>query len=174
MESKLSFIFSNINDWLKFAEAKSATLLACNAGLTFGIVRFIASSEIEGFGYLFLALSVVLCIISIALCILSVIPSLEMPWEKKPSGTNENDNLIFFSDIAKYTPLSYLQSLERKLGLKNSDFSGYETDLASQIITNSVIAHSKYKRHQIAIWLTFGAVVSPLIGVIIYIFGGSQ
>ena len=53
-------IFSNINDWLKFAEAKSATLIACNGALIFVISILISSFEPEG-PYLFY-LIVILCI----------------------------------------------------------------------------------------------------------------
>ena len=42
LDDKLKDIFTIVNDWLKFAEAKSATLIAANAGLIFGIGRLIS------------------------------------------------------------------------------------------------------------------------------------
>jgi|AntRauMFilla1563_2_1112583.scaffolds.fasta_scaffold20749_4 hypothetical protein len=48
MDEKLKEIFSNINDWLKFADAKSATLIAGNGALIFGMGRLISSFKPEG------------------------------------------------------------------------------------------------------------------------------
>ncbi|WP_197473822.1 Pycsar system effector family protein, partial [Oleiphilus sp. HI0066] len=134
MDEKLQDIFSNINDWLKFAEAKSATLIACNGALIFGISRLINSYEPKGACLIYLIVVAVLCVLSISICFLSIIPSLSMPWEKKPSGVSDKDNLMYFSDIAKYTPLAYLNVLKTKLELKDFEVTGYQKDLSNQII----------------------------------------
>jgi len=170
MDEKLQDIFSNINDWLKFAEAKSATLIACNGALIFGISRLISSFDPKGGYLLYLLLILVLCILSIAICFLSIIPSLSMPWEKKPSGISDKDNLLYFSDIAKYTPLAYLNALKDKLELKGSAFTGYQKDFSNQIIVNSVIADRKYRAFQKAIWLTLAAVISPVLAMSVFLF----
>lgn len=170
MDEKLKEIFSNINDWLKFAEAKSATLIACNGALIFGISRLISSFDLKGIYLLYFILISALCILSIAICFLSIIPSLSMPWEKKPSGTSDEDNLMYFSDIAKYTPLAYLNALKDKLELNDSDFTGYQRDISNQIIINSVIADKKYRAFQKAIWLTLAAVISPMLALLVFLF----
>lgn len=170
MDEKLKEIFSNINDWLKFAEAKSATLIACNGALIFGISRLISSFDLKGIYLLYFILILVLCILSISICFLSIIPSLSMPWEKKPSGTSDEDNLMYFSDIAKYTPLAYLNALKNKLELNDSVFTGYQRDISNQIIINSVIADKKYRAFQKAIWLTLAAVISPVLALLVFLF----
>lgn len=170
MDEKLKEIFSNINDWLKFAEAKSATLIACNGALIFGISRLISSFDLKGIYLLYFILISALCILSIAICFLSIIPSLSMPWEKKPSGTSDEDNLMYFSDIAKYTPLAYLNALKDKLELNDSAFTGYQRDISNQIIINSVIADKKYRAFQKAIWLTLAAVISPVLALLVFLF----
>ena len=170
MDEKLKEIFSNINDWLKFAEAKSATLIACNGALIFGISRLISSFDLKGIYLLYFILISALCILSIAICFLSIIPSLSMPWEKKPSGTSDEDNLMYFSDIAKYTPLAYLHALKDNLELTDSAFTGYQRDISNQIIINSVIADKKYRAFQKAIWLTLAAVISPVLALLVFLF----
>jgi hypothetical protein len=170
MDEKLQDIFSNINDWLKFAEAKSATLIACNGALIFGMSRLISSFDPKGIYLIYLIVMSALCILSISICFLSIIPSLSMPWEKKPSGIGDKDNLLYFSDIAKYTPLTYLKALKDKLELKDSVFTGYQKDLSSQVIVNSVIADRKYKAFQKAVWLTLAAVISPVLAILISLF----
>lgn len=170
MDEKLKDIFSNINDWLKFAEAKSATLIACNGALIFGISRIINSFDLKMGCLLYLFLVSVLCILSIAICFLSIIPSLSMPWDKKPNGISDKDNLMYFSDIAKYTPLVYLNALKDKLELDDSVFTGYQQDLSSQIIINSAIADKKYRAFQKSIWLTLAAVISPALALLVFLF----
>lgn len=93
-----------------------------------------------------------------------------MPWEKKPSGISDKDNLLYFSDIAKYTPLAYLNALKDKLELKDSAFTGYQKDFSNQIIVNSVIADRKYRAFQKAIWLTLAAVISPVLSMSVFLF----
>lgn len=169
MDEKLKDIFSNINDWLKFAEAKSATLIAFNGALIFGISRLITSFDLKGTCLIYLIVILSLCILSTSICFFSVIPALSMPWDKKPSGVIEKDNLVYFSDIAKYTPLAYLRALSEKLGLNNSEFTGYQKDLSNQIIVNSVIADKKYRAFQKAVWLTLAAVISPVLALSVFL-----
>ena len=169
MDEKLKDIFSNINDWLKFAEAKSATLIACNGALIFGISRLISYFDPKGVYLFYLIVILSLCILSISICFLSIIPALSMPWGKKPSGIKKKDNLMYFSDIAKYTPLAYLSALNEKMGLNDAGFTGYQKDLSNQIIVNSVIADKKYRAFQKAIWLTLAAVISPVLALLVFL-----
>lgn len=167
LDDKLKDIFSIVNDWLKFAEAKAATLIAANAGLIFGVSRLISTFEIKGILLAYLLLTITLCALSLAICLFSFIPALDMPWEKKPSGTNESDNLLFFGHIAKYTPSAYLEKLATSLGLSNMEFNGFHKNLSDQIIINSVIANKKYNYFKNSIWLTLAALASPVVALII-------
>ena len=47
MEDKLKDIFENVNNWLKFAEAKNATIVAGNGLLIFGICRLLKDTSIN-------------------------------------------------------------------------------------------------------------------------------
>ena len=170
MDDKLKEIFSNINDWLKFAEAKSAALIAGNAVLIFGMSKLILSNETNEAFVAYLIFCSFLCLVSLSICLLSVVPALNMPWDAKPKGITGTDNLLYFGDIAKYSPLAYLNELAEKIGSQNEEFSGYQKDLALEIITNSVIAQRKFYYFKIAIWILLSAVVSPLISSLFYFF----
>ncbi|MDQ7003442.1 MAG: DUF5706 domain-containing protein [Ghiorsea sp.] len=139
MDEKLKEIFYNINDWLKYAEAKSATLIAVNGALIFGISDVISSFNTTGFLTSYLVFCLVLCSISLAICLLSVIPSLKMPWDAKPKGVLPTDNIFYFADIAKYTPQTFLKKLAKRINEEHHTFSGYQQDLTQQIIVNSVL-----------------------------------
>jgi hypothetical protein len=170
MDDKLNDIFSNINDWLKYAETKSATLIAGNGALIFGFSRLSLSENINCYVGYYLIFCSLLSPISLSICSLSIIPALNMPWESKPTGKHDNDNILFFGHIAKYSPLSYLTKLADKIGEKNVDFTGYQKDLAFQIITNPAIANRKYTYFNTAIWFTLPAVISPFITIFVYLF----
>jgi hypothetical protein len=168
MDGKLNEIFSNINDWLKFAEAKSAALVAGNAALIFGMSRLIFSNETNEIFVAYLIFCSFLCLVSLSICLLSAVPALNMPWDSKPKGITDTDNLLYFGDIAKYSPLAYLNKLAEKIGNQNEKFSGYQKDLALEIITNSVITQRKFYYFKIAIWISLSAIVSPLISSLLY------
>ncbi|MFH4856644.1 Pycsar system effector family protein [Vibrio diabolicus] len=174
MDEKLKDIFSNINDWLKYAEAKSATLIAGNAALIFGLSRTLKSYDVPQFIEYYGYAAMVFCLVSMILCLLSVVPSLSMPWESKSNGTQDCDNLLYFKDIAKYTPVSYLSKLASRLQIDENEFSGYQRDLANQIIINATIACRKYSYFQFAIWLTLTALISPVGSFVLYILRVSK
>ena len=69
-EEKLYKIFNNVNDWLKFAEAKNFGLLTLNAAIAFGLTQVTFSDDsivqLVAF-YVFLPFSIlsfILCLIS--------------------------------------------------------------------------------------------------------------
>lgn len=169
LNKALESIFSNTNDWLRYADTKAATLIAGNGGLIFGGTRVLSSEGLNIYFLIYVSLIITLCGISLVVCLISVTPALSMPWEAKPTSPSDNDNLLFFSDIAKYTPLAYLQALNNKLELQTNHFNGYQRDLSSQIITNSTISNKKYKLFKTAIWLTLAAIVTPIIIVFVYL-----
>lgn len=162
MDEKLKDIFTNINDWLKYAEAKSATLIAGNGALIFGLAGIIENYKLPKIIECSAYLSIACCVISMILCLLSIVPSLSMPWENKPVGTNNNDNLLYFQHIAKYTPNNYLVKLSKKLGGNIGTPNDFQKDLANQIIVNATIACRKYSYFKVAVWFTLASLISPI------------
>jgi hypothetical protein len=164
MEERLNTIFNNINDWLRYAETKSAALLAANGLAIFGIVRVIQNQDsINIFSVSYLSVVVFQLILSTSLILISFSPSLQIPWLFKGSNIDEkSDNLLFFSDAAKYTPRRYLEVLALASGNKDMNNSDLELMIAKQIIANSVIAMRKFTIFNLAIWLTISALITPI------------
>ncbi|MFT6138735.1 MAG: hypothetical protein ACJAUJ_001830 [Salibacteraceae bacterium] len=169
MEDRLNTIFSNINDWLRYAETKSAALLATNGLIIFGIVRLILSQEsINNFLFYYLCIVVFQLAISSCFLLISFAPSLEIPWLFKPSNIDEkNDNLLFFGHAAKYTPRKYIEVLAKASKENNYEGSRVEIMIAKQIISNSTIAMRKFSIFSVAIWLTISAVLTPVAVLLI-------
>ena len=163
LEDKLKDIFSNTNDWLKFAETKTATLLAGNGVIIFGIFRIF--KDTDTIHNIFISTAITLLALSIFINLLSLIPSLKMPFVLYTKDKSENDNLLYFGDIAKYSITEYLTKI--KNGTK--EFTDFEQYYASQIIINSVISLKKFRLFLMSIYLTSSAVFILLIALIKYL-----
>ena len=164
MKEELDKILEGVNNWLKYAEAKNATLLAANGLMIFGIVRILVAWDIESISInLYLIFVVILLVISTTALLISFIPYLDIPWLfKLQKPDKEKDNLLYFEHISKYTPRVYLDSLSAAIASQNHHGERYEFMQANQIIANSVIARRKFIIFTIAIWITIGAVITPL------------
>lgn len=168
MDEKLKFIFDNINDWLKFAEAKAATLIALNGLAIFGILRLIKDMQLSDEIYIYIFAVIIQLVLSALIALTSLIPSLEMPWLFKTSNPDPKDNIFYFESIAKHTGPSFLDSLYAAVGESHKNNSSYENMLSNQIVINSVIARRKFKLFKLSIWLLFSAVATPLGAFILF------
>lgn len=162
----LDQIFSNTNDWLKFAEAKCATLLAGNIAVIFGIAQTANAYPPNYFLQFLLAAAVAQLATSSLFLLVSLIPSLEIRAFLPKSQKSEN--LIYFSNIAGYTPYEYIKALN-KASLNTQKITDYEIMLAEQIINNAKIAARKYSLFKISIWLTTSALATPILAAFIFL-----
>ena len=105
----LESIFSNVNSWLNFAEAKNAALMAFNIAMlavTWG------STENAGKNILFYGVNLAI-VISTIIALKSFKPD-KGKCKEETGVIKENDNLLFYEDIAKYSKESYLIALQKK------------------------------------------------------------
>jgi len=172
MKEQLEKIFANVNDWLKFAETKSASLTAANGVILFGVFRVFKDTSYSVIPEVLIGCGYVLLGISLLLCLSSFVPSLSLPWTHKKSKVKESDNILFFGHIENYTPLSYLNKLSKSLEVSKYQASRYEIMLADQIIINSVIASYKYSIFKKSILLTLiGCVALSIASILIILVG---
>lgn len=176
MEERLKYIFTNVNDWLKFAEAKNAALVAADGAAGFAALAVLVSSEdklkIWVSIYLYLFVFFVLC--SAVVALFSIVPQTRILLAKPKEEQSETDNLLFYGDIAKYKPSEYLAALSRRYSISQTP-SNLETDYAQQIIINSQIALNKYFIFRIAVWFAIAAVVNFIPALILFaVFNAKQ
>jgi len=171
MQEDLETIFDNVNDWLKFAEAKSATLLAANGLVIFGLLRAVQSLNLEMLPKIAITTIFSLFAFSLLLCLSSFIPSLKLPFVENKKDINEKDNLLFFNHIEKYGNHAYLKALAKSKGVSENDFTSFDYMLADQIIINSTIASYKYRLFKKAVWSTLlGVILSmPLFALFVFV-----
>ncbi len=159
MEAKteLKYIFANINDWLKFAEAKHGGLIVLNAGLVVGILS--SYSNIQNFVFKPTILIGIICFgISVFLSIISQFPVTQNIFYNKK--TVQNPNLYFFGHLSHFDNQTFIDQFKKV----DTSFtpSKFDTDLINQILVNARIAQSKFEFFKYAGYLTaFG---SGLIG----------
>ncbi|MGG5872139.1 Pycsar system effector family protein [Pseudomonas peli] len=167
----LNQVFNNTNDWLKFAEAKCATLLGGNIAVIFGIAQVSKDYQLNTFIQFFLVAAVAQLAASSIFLLISLIPSLEiMAFQPKQQKT---ENLIYFSSIVKFTPYEFVKALN-KASFNTQKVTDYEIMLAEQIINNAKIAARKYAIFKAAIWLTTSALATPILAAFIFINRGHK
>lgn len=173
-EEQLYKIFSNVNDWLKFAEAKNAALVAFNSAAIAGIMQAYPSDNPD----LMIFKGIMIALFSISICasIYTFLPVLSKTfnYQKYEEAKFETEkpklNCLFYGHHCKITSKQLLTLLNIKAPIENQTASNLEMDIADQIITNSEITMSKYKLFTFAGYLTFAGVVMGLVIILIKAF----
>ena len=166
MEERLKFIFSNVNEFLRFAEAKNAMIIAFNAGSIYGISQTYALEIVKSWEFMkvYMTISIVLLVFSTIISLLSFVPKLKII--KKGFFSEDASNVLFFEYLKNKTSAEILKEVN---DLKEESYSTFEKDIAEQIKQNSLIASRKYSYFTIAVWLTIAAYITfPLAGIFCY------
>lgn len=173
-EAHLYDLLLMVNDWLKFAEAKNAGLIAL-AGLSLtGLLSFVA--QVEEFIYgaaVFLVAGAAIWLASIMLAIFSFMP---MTSHVRAKGelkdlVDDTDSLFYFGHLANFSSDTLLAALGVEQG-EDSPRARFERDLAGQVITNSRITMRKLDLFDSATrWWVAGTLVIAA-GVLWSLLGG--
>ena len=169
MDENLKYTFSNVNDWLKFAEAKNIALATIDGAILFGIIQgwkeipIWMHSEIK---YILFPL----LIISMLLIIWSFIPKLNYKKLKNKKNNPNNDkklkeeeiNVLYYGHIKQLSSSELLERLD-----ENKNKTQIDCDLANQIIVNSKISWDKNIVFKRAGYITFWALIITSVAIII-------
>lgn len=159
---ELKYIFSNINEWLKFVEAKHGGLVVLNAGLVIGI--FSSFSSIQAFIFTPTVLIGITCFgISVLLSIISQFPVTQNVFYKKKEILNPN--LYFFGHLSHFDIQMYIDEIKKVD--RNFSPTKLDTDLINQILVNARITQTKFGYFKFASYLTaFGSVLIGFSSII--------
>jgi hypothetical protein len=141
MESKpeLKYMFSNINEWLKFAETKHAGLIILNTALVIGIL-----SSYGIIKHCLFKPSIVVGIVcfglSVFISIISQFPVTQNAIFRKK--VVENPNLYFFEHLANFEVQDLINNLEINYDKFNP--TKLDCDLMNQILVNARITQTKF------------------------------
>ncbi len=146
---ELKYIFANINEWLKFAEAKHGGLIVLNAGLIVGILS--SYSNIQNCIFKPTLLLGIVCFgVSIFLSIISQFPVTQNLFYNKKSI--QNPNLYFFGHLCHLDNLTFID--EFKQGDPTFTPSHFDSNLINQILVNARIAQAKFGFFKFASYIT--------------------
>jgi hypothetical protein len=164
MKSELKYIFSNVNEWLKFAETKNAALIVFSASIILAILTNITNNINIILKY-YIIICLIFQIISLIISLISFYPTIKISHILcKRNEISEKDNLLFYGNIFKYDEKMYLKSIFND---KVENTTRFELDLAKQIIINSNITLKKYKFFKLSLWFSISGIVTPIGGFLI-------
>lgn len=169
MEEILKEIFSNVNEWLKFAEAKNAALIALNLGSIFGAATIITQNDttIPQWIVYYLYLFIIFNGLGFLVALCSFWP--QTLWVFKDIG--DINNVLYYGHIKEYNPDSYVNKIKKCYeSREGKGCSSLEFDYVNQIIVNSRITFQKYKCFKLALLFTISALITPTILPFVFIY----
>lgn len=161
----LQFIFSNVNDWLKFGEAKNGAIFTFDSALMVAMLSAYPLDKLRplsSYVHVCLTLALLFLVASAFFSLLSFLPKLSIPVSSDET-IRADDNILYFGHLKNYTPDGLLVRLE----IDSGNQTKLQRDFAVQIVTNSQIAWRKYRHFSISAWLLLGALLSPLLSAAI-------
>ena len=168
IEEKLLIIFNNVNDWLKFAEAKNAVLIGFIGAALIGVFSSWTSLNPEHqllIKYIFFPIEICALLVSFY----SFLPDLKLfeRTSKKKSKKSRKDgiNLYFFGHLKDLTKEHLLKELYNPSCPEK--FSRFELDLAYQITINSDITWKKYIAFKLSGYLSLTGIILTIAGLLI-------
>jgi len=163
-QNNFTYIYTTINDWIKFSDTKAGFILASN-GIMMGLVGSTLKDLIlPRFG--FTDWSHILFSIDILLYILSVLISatLAICVIYPKLSVNEASSHIYFAHIAKAKAPTYKSEL---LQLSNENF---DKEIIDQIFAVSKVCWSKYKRTNYSIRALYGSIFFGITVIVLCLF----
>lgn len=174
---KLDKVFTNVNSWLVFAEAKNASLLALNGAGIYGLVSVLLNGDYNGGKYLtlYLWVAVVFLCLGIVVALLSFSPVISVFDGKKKllSQNKDNLNLLFYGDLVKYDcAIEYIVDIYKhyfKADIDENAVKKIHLDYADEILINSRITVKKYTLFKYALLMDLSAVLTPVLVGTVYL-----
>jgi len=158
MYDKLKDIFQNVNDWLKFAEAKHGALMVLNSGVIFGVLS-VRKDYLMVPNYIIMLTLACLSLSLLCSCI-SMFPRHRKQIGNKPKP--KNTNLFFNGHLALYDVADLKEELNKRNNSTHT-FTELEENLIQQTIIAASIATRKYILFKRALIATVCAFIVPVI-----------
>lgn len=178
MEEKLQKIFANVNEWLKFAEAKNFGLLTLNAAIVFGISQTTFDDDSAASIVCYYLIIPIACLSSF-FSLISLFPILtKIEKGTKLKGMLNSlstwidkedvfENIHFYGYLRTIDETTFIDKINLNTGSTHA-FNIFEKELITQILYNSRITWLKYQFFKIAGFLSLiGIVLSPVLYVAI-------
>ena len=167
---KMSGVFADIQGQVQFAEAKNGALFASTMAVIIGIATVLSSlDEVPLSVFLWLGATCFGLAGAVLLALLSFLPVMGAKRHRFARGSDGNgENLIFWGEIRRFTPLAYAEAFLQSLQL-NGRPTRLIIDVAEQIVINSGIAHRKFRLFGAGAWAMLTAMLAPAAILIVHL-----
>jgi hypothetical protein len=162
-EKLLSATLTRTLDFVKFAEAKNAALLAFSSAWILASVNLLAGQQKLPAGYAnAFSLALPLFVIAGLVCIASFLPRMLDRFHKPADGAK---NLLFFGHVSTFEIGTYKERLAERYLPPAGHYvtGGYLDDLSVQIAVNSRIAVRKFRLFNVAACCVLAAIACLLV-----------
>lgn len=149
---EIKSIFSNVNNWVTYADIKIGVLLTFDAAFLISLIE--RYSEISSEIFALFVYSIFLLIIAIIFLLLAGFPIMSNIFIKIldfPNRKKTDYNLIFYKDIARLNQNDYINMIQKKY---NFVVQSLEKDYLKEISINSKIATYKFLMSRISFIIT--------------------
>lgn len=160
----------SVNDWLKFAEAKNAVVVAASGFALWASLRLILSDETGGYVSAYFGILSVFLLGGFVTTLLSFLPILNYRWVVPTRGKLANHNLLYFGHLATLSKKQLLEAYIRATESNEAAVQELHGMYAEQVIINSRIALAKYAMFEFAIKVLLLGVLTPLIAIPVFYF----
>lgn len=170
MEQRLREVLAIVTDHQKFAETKNGALLALDGALVIAVLQLVNGSEhMDRRLFAYLLCVTLFAAVSGLIALLSFVPQTQVPRTRSVGVPEQQDTLIFFGDIQKYSVDDYLAALHAASN-ENSGLNAtrLERMYAEQIIVNARITSRKFTYFKFAVWLVIAGLLTPLLILLVY------
>jgi hypothetical protein len=171
-EEQLYKVFTNVNEWLKFSEAKNAMLIAFNAASIYGVAQALGLKCIEKVTWAtpYLGSMIFIFILSTIICLISFLPKTKI-LAQSTSTIASTGNVVFYGYLKDKTSDQILHEITgTPLPTPTANFTELEKGLADQIKMNSIITDKKFKFFKVAIIVTLVSYLTvPVASTILFI-----
>lgn len=164
MNETLQSIFENVNDWLKFAEAKHSGLIALASGILLATPAILKQPKNKWWRAIFIIPALFLGT-TVMISLASFSPVLKKQTQK---ASSTKGSIYFFEDISHQDTASF-----RKLVITDTAYkvNAIDRDLMEQIIINSRITSNKMKSFKCSLsFFRIGFILMVLLFLGKYVF----
>lgn len=159
LQEKLQKLYEDVNNLLRFGEAKNVGLIAFNIAVIVGITKLLIDFKDINWLLIIFSYVIIMCLISILIAFMSTVPQIKH--KASELLIYNSDNLLFFGKIASMKPSDFLHEFTKKYNFI-SENEIYEKDLCRQIVIVSQIALRKMKFFKIACFFTLAGIATPI------------
>lgn len=171
---ELKDTLDSVNNWLKFAEAKNAVVVAASGFALWASIRIVLSSEANLYVNAYFGILSAFLLGGFVTALLSFMPVLDYRWIVPVPRKASNKNLLYFGYLATLSKKQVIEGYIKATKSIETDVHDIHDMYAEQIIINSRISLAKYAMFEFSIKVILFGVLTPLIAIPVLYFSKTK